>query len=60
MRPAEIVAVVFYVAIALFSLYYGAKVISSEPQIMCGIAEISPDFSPADRMRCRQIRGHKL
>lgn len=60
MKPPEIVAVAFYIAIALFSLYYGSKVISEEPQIMCGVAEISPDFSVADRARCRQLRGHKL
>ena len=59
-KPLEILAVAFYITIAMFSLYYGAKVISKEPQIMCGVAEISPDFSAADRMRCRQIRGHKL
>lgn len=60
MKPPEIVAVAFYVAIAVFSLYYGVKVISEEPQLMCGVAEISPDFSAADRERCRQMRGHKL
>jgi hypothetical protein len=56
----EIIAIAFYVTIALFTLYYGSKVVSEEPQIMCGVAEISPDFSAADRARCRQMRGHKL
>lgn len=60
MKPPEIVAVAFYVAIAMFSLYYGTKVILNEPQVMCGVAEISPDFSAEDRARCRQARGHKL
>lgn len=60
MKPPEIAAVAFYVAIALFSLYYGAKVISNEPQIMCGVAEISPDFDNKHRERCRQMRGHRL
>jgi len=60
MKPLEILAVAFYITIAMFSLYYGAKVILGERQIMCGVAEISPDFSAADRIRCRQIRGHKL
>jgi len=59
-KPLEIVAVAFYVAIAMFSLYYGSKVMTEEPQLMCGVAEISPDFREADRMRCRQQRGHKL
>lgn len=26
----------------------------------CELAEISPDFSPADREKCRMIRGHRL
>ena len=60
MKKSEILAVAFYITIAMFSLYYCVKVISGQPQIMCGVAEISPDFSAADRMRCRQIRGHKL
>jgi hypothetical protein len=60
MKPPEIVAVAFYITIALFSLYYGAKVISTEPQLMCGVAEISPDFDSKHREQCRQTRGHKL
>lgn len=60
MKLPEIIAVAFYIAIAMFSLYYGSKVISEEPQLLCGVAEISPDFSAEDRARCRQMRGHKL
>lgn len=26
----------------------------------CELAEISPDFSPQDRQKCRMIRGHRL
>lgn len=26
----------------------------------CDVAEISPDFSPQDREKCRMIRGHRL
>ena len=61
MKPPEIVAVAFYVAIAVFSLYYGARVISMEPvKLPCGVSEISPDFNNAQRELCRQMRGHKL
>jgi hypothetical protein len=60
MKPLEAIVIAFYVAVAVFSIYYGAKVISAEPQLMCGVVEISPDFSAADRARCRQTRGHKL
>jgi len=44
----------------VFSLYYGTKVILNEPQLMCGVAEISPDFDSKHREQCRQARGHKL
>ena len=27
---------------------------------ICTIAEISPDITPEERKRCREIRGHKL
>lgn len=60
MKPPEIVAVAFYVAIAVFSLYYGSKVMTKEPQLPCGVAEISPDFDSKHREQCRQTRGHKL
>lgn len=60
MKLPEVVAVAFYIAIALFSLYYGHKVISMEPRLPCGVSEISPDFSHAQREQCRQMRGHKL
>jgi len=59
MKLLEILAVAFYITAALFSLYYGAKVISGERQIMCGVAEINPVFSAADRLRCKQIRGQE-
>jgi hypothetical protein len=59
-RMPEIVAIAFYVAIALFSLYFSSRVINAEPSLACGVAEISPDFSAEDRKKCRQIRGHKL
>ena len=60
MKPPEIIAVAFYIAIAMFTLYYGSRVMLEEPKLPCGVAEISPDFSAADRERCRQVRGHKL
>jgi len=60
MKPPEIIAVAFYIAIAMFTLYYGSRVMLEEPKLPCGVAEISPDFSAADRAQCRQMRGHKL
>jgi len=60
MKWGESLAVAFYVAVALFSLYYGSKVVMDEPQLMCGVAEISPDFDSKHREQCRKMRGHKL
>ncbi len=50
----------FYAAIALASLYFASKAITTEPRLACSVAEISPDFSHQDRERCRTTRGHKL
>jgi len=60
MKPPEIIAVAFYITVALFALYYGTKVIMDEPRAMCGVAEISPDFDSKHREQCRKARGHKL
>lgn len=44
-------------------IYFMVKV-NSEPQPIrhniCTVAEISPDITPEERKRCREIRGHKL
>lgn len=60
MKWAEALAVAFYLCIALGSLYMYVKVADMEPKLPCGVAEISPDFSHAQREQCRQLRGHKL
>jgi hypothetical protein len=60
MKLIEALVIAFYVCVALSSIYMYTKVAEKEPQLMCGVAEISPDFSAQDRERCRQPRGHKL
>jgi hypothetical protein len=60
MKISEAIAIAFYISIALCSIYWGSKAITQEPRLPCGVAEISPDFHPMDREKCRQIRGHKL
>lgn len=60
MKPPEIIAVAFYIAIAMFTLYYGSRVMLEDPKLPCGVAEISPDFDSKHREQCRQMRGHKL
>jgi len=60
MKPPEIIAVAFYIAIAMFTLYYGSRVMLEDPKLPCGVAEISPDFDSKHKEQCRQARGHKL
>ena len=60
MKLIEALVIAFYACVALGSIYMYVKVANKEPQLMCGVAEISPDFSAQDRERCRQPRGHKL
>lgn len=58
---SEKMAVAFYICVALFALYYGVQVVSTEPvKLPCGVSEISPDFDHNQREQCRKIRGHKL
>jgi len=44
------------VAIASIVMMYFALEANEKRQLNCNIAEISPDFSPADRQRCREYR----
>jgi len=68
MKPPEAVAVAFYITIALFTVVFGYKAVNTNPPLPCGVSEISPDLSNADREKCRQMReqkakeqrGHKL
>lgn len=50
---------IIIVCIIIMHLYLIAE---QQPTInrLCSVAEISPDFTPEDRERCRLIRGHKL
>lgn len=58
----DILKVVFgAVAIALICLpFLPTGEAPKEKKLSCDVAEISPDFSQADKEKCRQIRGHKL
>lgn len=58
MKIAEVLVIAFYVSVAVFSVVFGYKAMTVENvQLPCGVAEISPDFSPEDRERCRLVRG---
>ena len=64
MKPAHrellivVVCLVLGFCISKIVLHYAPP--SGTKIINCSIAEISPDFSAADRLRCRQMREHKL
>lgn len=63
MKPLESLAVAFYCVIAAFMMYFLVRVNVNPPPVrhnICTIAEISPDITPEERKRCRQMRGHKL
>lgn len=65
MKLGECVAVAFYVIlslIAIFMMYQVMRIPMPYPRDnrLCSVAEISPDITPAERERCRQLRNHKL
>jgi len=59
MKPPEIVAVAFYMAIALFTVVFGYKAVNTNPPLPCGVSEISPDVTPEVREKCRQMREQR-
>ena len=59
MKPPEIVAVAFYMAIALFTMVFGYKAVNTNPPLPCGVSEISPDVTPEVREKCRQMREQR-
>ena len=59
----ETLAVIWYAIIACASLIMMILIALQPPPTyrnICNVAEISPDVTPQERERCRQIRGHKL
>ena len=63
MKAAEAMAVAFAMCIALCSVYWGYAALSkpmSAPRPLCGVADISPDFTPEERKNCREMRRRSL
>jgi hypothetical protein len=58
----ELLIYVYVSIVGLLALYIAMLAIDAKPQteLNCSVAEISPDYSHADRQKCRLIRGHKL
>ncbi len=59
MKVAEIAILIFVFICSAFTIYWGIKV-HNNTKIPCSLSEISPDFSNADREKCRVLRSHKL
>jgi len=63
MKLSHVLMYVYLATIACASLYFAVMVMNVPPgaeKLPCGVSEISPDFSHADREKCRLARGHKL
>jgi hypothetical protein len=58
----EILILGYICLVAMLCLYMAALVLEAKPkaQLNCAVAEISPDYSFADRQKCRLIRANKL
>jgi len=57
----SIIVLVYYAIVALVCVYFAWIALSAvKPELPCSVSEISPDFSNADREKCRLMRNHKL
>jgi hypothetical protein len=58
----ELLIYVYVSIVGMLALYMAMLAIEARPkaELNCTVAEISPDYSYADRQKCRLIRGHKL
>jgi hypothetical protein len=60
-KALSAIVLAYYGIIALLSVYFAWLVMSKvSPKLPCAVSEISPDFSHADREKCRLMRNHKL
>ena len=51
---------VYYVITGIVCLVWAVNAINATPTLPCTVSEISPDFSQADKEKCRIIRSRKL
>jgi len=58
----ELLIYVYVSIVGLLALYMAMLAIDAKPkaELNCTVAEINPDYSYADRQKCRLMRGHKL
>lgn len=58
----ELLIYVYVSIVGMLALYMALLAIDAKPkaELNCATAEINPDYSHADKQKCRLIRGHKL
>jgi hypothetical protein len=58
----ELAIYVYVAVIAMLSIYMAVLAVDAKPkaQLNCSVAEISPDFTHADRQKCRLMRANRL
>lgn len=58
----ELLIYVYVLVVGMLALYMAMLAIDAKPkaELNCAVAEINPDYSHADRQKCRLIRGNKL
>ena len=60
-KALSAIVLAYYGIIALLSAYFAWLALSKvSPKLPCAVSEISPDFSHADREKCRLMRNNKL
>ena len=55
-----VVMVILAAAVMLGAMWLSAHASRAPRDHLCPVAEISPDITPAERQRCRQLRAIKL
>jgi len=58
----ELIIYVYVSVVAILCLYMASLIWEAKPkeELNCKTAEINPDYSYADRQKCRLIRAYKL
>jgi len=58
----DLLIYIYVSIVGMLCIYMAVLAIEAKPktELNCTVAEISPDFSHADREKCRLIRSRKL
>lgn len=58
----ELLVYVYVAVMAMLFMYMAVLAIEAKPksQLNCSVAEVSPDYTHADRQKCRLMRANRL